>query len=437
MNFIKHLNKIKNLKHPLHRTTIYKDSMSSSFVSHFASSLNLIKNSSRKVLLPVLKQHTENYPTPTNIGFVFNFGFLAGICLGIQILSGLFLTMHYTPHTDFAFNSVEHIMRDVQYGWFMRYLHANTASMFFICLYIHIGKALYYRSYSFPKYPVWSTGIVIFILTMATAFLGYVLPWGQMSYWGATVITSLFTAIPALGEAIVFWLWGGFSISNATLNRFFALHFLLPFIIAGMVVLHLVLLHKAGSTNPGSNATHLDLSGFLAYFIPKDLIGLMFFLMILTFLVFFEPNLLGHPDNYIPANPLVTPAHIVPEWYFLPFYAILRSIPDKLGGVLLMFLALLILFVVPFFGQIIQDVSLPSRYRIIFKSIFWFFVANFLLLGWVGGKPIEEPFVLLGRFCTLFYFSYLIIIIPILEILESKAVLQMMEEEWNFTSTSK
>jgi len=421
----------KNKKHPFHLVIKNFNTNLSSWSALQNDSKHNFKLSSSSLLLPALKQHTSYYPTPINIGFVFNFGFLSGICLGIQILSGIFLTMHYTPHVDFAFNSVEHIMRDVQYGWFMRYLHANTASMFFICLYIHIAKALYFRSYSYPKYPVWSTGIIIFILTMATAFVGYVLPWGQMSFWGATVITSLFTAIPAIGESIVFWLWGGFSINNATLNRFFAIHYLLPFIILGLVIIHLTLLHKVGSTNPTTNLTHIDNTGFLSYFIPKDIIGLMCFLWILFFLVFFEPNLLGHPDNYIPANPLVTPSHIVPEWYFLPFYAILRSIPSKLGGVLLMFLALIILFIVPFFRGLIDIISIPSRLRIGFRIFFWFFVMNFVLLGWIGGKPIEEPFVLMGRICTLTYFGYFIILIPLLEWWESKIILKIMYNNYN------
>ena len=403
----------KNKKHPFHLVVKNFNTNLSSWSALQNDSKHNFKSS--LLLLPALKQHTSYYPTPINIGFVFNFGFLSGICLGIQILSGIFLTMHYTPHVDFAFNSVEHIMRDVQYGWFMRYLHANTASMFFICLYIHIAKALYFRSYSYPKYPVWSTGIIIFILTMATAFVGYVLPWGQMSFWGATVITSLFTAIPAIGESIVFWLWGGFSINNATLNRFFAIHYLLPFIILGLVIIHLTLLHKVGSTNPTTNLTHIDNTGFLSYFIPKDIIGLMCFLWILFFLVFFEPNLLGHPDNYIPANPLVTPSHIVPEWYFLPFYAILRSIPDKLGGVAAMVGAILILLALPLLNT--SNIR-SSVFRPLHKTFFWLFVANFLLLGWIGQCPVEDPFVLIGQACTLYYFAYLLLILPVLGLVE-------------------
>ena len=371
---------------------------------------------SKKLLLKI-KNHLISYPTPGNINTLFNFGFLSGICLAIQILTGIFLTMHYTPHIDSAFDSVEHIMRDVEYGWYLRYAHSNGASLFFVCLYIHLGRALYFKSYDFPRYAIRCTGIVIFLLTMLTAFVGYVLPWGQMSYWGATVINNLVSAIPIVGQEIVFWIWGGFSISNSTLNRFFAIHFFMPFVILGLVLIHLVLLHDIVSTNPATNTNYLDNIKFYHYFLLKDLTSLLTLLFILSFLIHFKPNMLGHPDNYIKANPLVTPMHIVPEWYFLPFYAILRSVPSKLGGVFLMIFALLILFIIPFFSSTLFKI--PPRMRPLFRKFFWVFVCNFLLLGWVGGQPVEEPYISLGQNLTFFYFFYFIVLIPFLERCES------------------
>lgn len=378
-----------------------------------------------KTFILKIKQHIESYPTPINLNTSWNFGFLSGVCLAIQIITGIFLTMHYTPHTDFAFNSVEHIMRDVNHGWYFRYAHANGATLFFICLYVHIGRGLYFRSYDFPRHHVWFTGIVIFLLTMATAFLGYVLPWGQMSFWGATVITNLFSSIPFIGQKLVVWLWGGFSVNNGTLNRFFALHFFLPFAILGLVLLHLLLLHdEQGSSNPSTNENHLDNLKFFPYFFLKDLISLITLLFVLTFLIHFKPNYFGHPDNYIEANPLVTPAHIVPEWYFLPFYAILRSVPDKLGGIVLMLLAILILFAIPYFSGLTYVITPDSRF--FFKKFFWFFVANFFLLGWIGGQPVEYPYIFIGQCSTFFYFFYFIILIPLLERWENYVISKSM-----------
>ena len=295
-------------------------------------------------LLSFADSHIISYPTPINLNYMWSFGSLAGLGLVIQIITGIFLAMHYTPHVDLAFNSVEHIMRDVNNGWLIRYIHANGASFFFIVTYIHIFRGLYFGSYMYPRGFLWCSGVIIFLLMMATAFMGYVLPWGQMSFWGATVITNLFSAIPFIGGLIVEWLWGGFSVDNATLNRFFSLHYLLPFLIAGLALVHLSLLHTAGSGNPLGINTNIDSITFYPYFYSKDVFAFLLYVFFLCFFVFYFSNFLGHSDNYIPANPLVTPPHIVPEWYFLPFYAILRSIPHKLGGVIAMFAALLIVY---------------------------------------------------------------------------------------------
>jgi ubiquinol-cytochrome c reductase cytochrome b subunit len=299
-------------------------------------------------ILSVVDGHIIDYPAPINLSYAWSFGALAGICLGIQIVTGIFLAMHYTPHIDLAFSSVEHIMRDVNSGWLIRYMHANGASMFFIVVYCHIFRGLYYGSYMAPREHLWCSGVVIFLLMMATAFMGYVLPWGQMSFWGATVITNLFSAIPVAGPSIVEWLWGGFSVDNATLNRFFSLHFLMPFVIAGMVIAHIALLHRDGSNNPLGIDSSMDKIAFYPYYYVKDLFSVVVFVVFFSLFLFYYPNLLGHPDNYIPADPMSTPAHIVPEWYFLPFYAILRSIPDKLGGVAAMGGAIVILLFLPF-----------------------------------------------------------------------------------------
>jgi ubiquinol-cytochrome c reductase cytochrome b subunit len=327
--------------------------------------------------------------------------------------------MHYTPHIDLAFSSVEHIMRDVNNGWLIRYMHANGASMFFIVIYSHIFRGLYYGSYMYPREYLWCSGVLIFILMMATAFMGYVLPWGQMSFWGATVITNLFSAIPLVGGVVVEWLWGGFSVDNATLNRFFSLHFLLPFLIAGLTILHLALLHESGSNNPLGVESYVDKISFYPYFYVKDLLAFFGLIFIFGTFVFYFPNLMGHPDNYIPANPMVTPSHIVPEWYFLPFYAILRSIPDKLGGVVAMGAALIVLFAIPFLNT--SEIR-SSQFRPLFRKFFWFLVADFLILGWIGQKPVESPFIEIGQMATIFYFCFFAIIIPILGIVEKKLI---------------
>jgi ubiquinol-cytochrome c reductase cytochrome b subunit len=329
----------------------------------------------------------------------------------VQIISGLFLAMNYDPNTANAFNSVEHIMRDVRYGWLIRYIHAVGASMFFVALYAHMARGLYYGSYKSPRELLWWVGVIIFLLTMATAFMGYVLPWGQMSFWGATVITNLFSAIPVLGPKIVVLLWGGYSVDNPTLNRFFALHFLLPFIIVGIVLLHLVALHAVGSNNPAGveMKTKKDIIPFHPYFTIKDMVGFCAFFLVFGYFLFFHPNALGHPDNYIPANPMVTPAHIVPEWYFLPFYAILRAVPDKLGGVLMMFGAIALLFALPYLDT---SKTKSGAYRPWFKKIFWVFILNFLFLGWLGKSPAEGWYIWGSRFATLFYYGFFLVILP-------------------------
>ncbi|HLT76070.1 MAG TPA: cytochrome b N-terminal domain-containing protein [Ferrovibrio sp.] len=352
------------------------------------------------------------YPAPKNLNYWWNFGSLAGLCLVIQIVTGIVLVMHYTPHTSLAFDSVEHIMRDVNYGWLLRYMHANGASMFFIAVYIHIFRGLYYGSYKQPREILWFLGLIIFLLMMATAFMGYVLPWGQMSFWGATVITNLFSALPLVGEPIVTWLWGGFSVDNPTLNRFFSLHYLLPFVIVGIVILHILALHQHGSNNPLGIDTKgpQDKIPFHPYYTIKDLFGIGVFLIFFSFFLFYAPNFLGHPDNYIPADPLVTPEHIVPEWYFLPFYAILRSVPDKLGGVLLMFGAILILFLLPWLDT---SKVRSAKFRPIYKQLFWVFVLACVGLTYAGGQPPEGLALIIGRVCTVYYFVHILVLMPL------------------------
>jgi ubiquinol-cytochrome c reductase cytochrome b subunit len=371
------------------------------------------------LLFQIAWDHIGSYPAPKNINYGWSFGALSGICLIIQILTGLFLSMHYVPEINCAFSSVEHIMRDVNYGWFIRYLHANGASMFFFVIFFHIFRNFYFGSYQNPRIQLWFSGVIIFFLLMATAFLGYVLPWGQMSFWGATVITNLFSAIPVYGTTIVEWLWGGFFVDQATLNRFYSLHFLLPFIISALALIHLALLHQVGSNDPlGADSNkeniHPSTIPFYPYFVIKDFYALLLMLFVLLMLVFFAPNLLGHPDNYIPADPMVTPAHIVPEWYFLPFYAILRSIPNKLGGVLAMVLAILGWLVLPIFAPTHRSPIFKPYY----KSLIWFFGANFVLLGWIGQQPVEYPYTDIGAFCTILYFLILFILIPLLFMVE-------------------
>jgi ubiquinol-cytochrome c reductase cytochrome b subunit len=365
----------------------------------------------------VLDSHIIDYPTPITLNYNWSFGSTAGICLVIQILSGVFLAIHYTPHVDYAFASVEHIIRDVKYGWFLRYLHANGASFFFIVVYLHIFRGLYHGSYAKPRHILWCSGVIIFILMIATAFLGYVLPWGQISFWGATVITNLFSAIPKVGKSIVMWLWGGFSVDNATLNRFFSFHYILPFVITGLVFVHLALLHENGSNNPlGTKVTNLS---FYPYFYVKDLLAFFVLITALSIFVFFWSNSIGHPDNYIPADCLKTPAHIVPEWYFLPFYAILRSIPNKLGGVLAIGGALVALLLLPFLHT---SNTRSATFRPYYKVGFWLWIAVFVLLTWVGQMPVDDPYVLIGQIATVMYFVLLLFGVSAIGVFENIAL---------------
>nr|YP_010926804.1 cytochrome b [Latreutes anoplonyx]WKF54311.1 cytochrome b [Latreutes anoplonyx] len=343
-------------------------------------------------------------PAPSNISVLWNYGSLLGLCLVTQIITGLFLTMHYTADIDLAFSSVVHISRDVNYGWLMRIIHANGASFFFICLYIHIGRGIYYSSFKFLH--TWSVGVAIFFLTMGTAFLGYVLPWGQMSFWGATVITNLASAIPYVGPDLVKWLWGGFAVNNATLTRFLTFHFLFPFIVIAMTAIHLLFLHQTGSNNPLGLSSNSDKIPFHPYFTFKDVVGFLFMYMALIILTIWDPYLLGDPDNFILANPLVTPAHIQPEWYFLFAYAILRSIPNKLGGVIALVMSIAILFILPLTHSAnVQSLSLYPLNQI----LFWSLVTIVILLTWIGARPVEDPYVLVGQILTVLYFSYYIL----------------------------
>lgn len=368
------------------------------------------------MLLRLLNSYIVDSPQPANLSYLWNFGSLLGTCLVLQILTGVFLAMHYQPHVDFAFNSVEHIMRDVNSGWVVRYTHANVASFFFIFVYAHIARGLYYSSYKSPRILLWTIGVIIFILMMAIAFLGYVLPYGQMSLWGATVITNLLSAVPVFGQDLVELIWGGFSVSNATLNRFFSLHYLLPFLLAALVIAHLMALHVHGSNNPNGVSANGDRYTMHPYFTFKDLVTIFLFFLALSVIVFFYPNLLGHSDNYIPANPMSTPSSIVPEWYLLPFYAILRSIPNKLLGVLAMFGSLLILLVLP-----LTDLSRirGSQFRPLMKLAFWFFVVDFVILLWIGSQHPESPYLEIGQFSTAFYFAWFLVIVPFIGITEN------------------
>jgi len=370
----------------------------------------------KRPIINVVNNHLVDYPTPINFNYWYNFGLLSAVCLGIQLVTGIFLAMHYTPHIDYAWLSVEHIMRDVNYGWLIRYMHANGASMFFIVVYVHLLRGLYYGSYKSPRGLVWGLGVAILILMMATGFIGYVLPWGQMSFWAATVITNLFSAIPGIGVPLVEFLWGGFAVDNATLNRFFSLHYLLPFVLLGLVMLHIAALHQEGSSNPlGLHGKDIDKIDFYPYFYVKDLFGFMCFTVFFSYFLFFDPNVLGHPDNYIAANPMVTPAHIVPEWYFLPYYAILRSIPDKLGGVIAMGLSLVTLALLPLVNT--SNVR-SSFFRPLHRYCFWLWVGNAFVLGWIGGNPVEDPYILIGQLATVIYFGYLLVLIPALGLIE-------------------
>jgi ubiquinol-cytochrome c reductase cytochrome b subunit len=356
------------------------------------------------------------YPAPINLTYLWNFGVYSLICLAVQIITGLFLAMHYTPQLDLAFLSVEHISRDVNYGYLFRYIHANGASMFFICVYIHTLRNIYFGSFLAPRQLLWVIGVIILVLMVITAFMGYVLPWGQMSFWGATVITNLFSAIPFFGTDIVQWLWGGFSVDNATLTRFFALHFFLPFVITALVVAHIYILHLTLSNNPTGIGFRAEGGNtFSPYYTIKDLYGIFLFLIFFAFFLYFAPNALSHPDNFIQANPMVTPVHIVPEWYFLPFYAILRSIPDKLTGVLALGFAIVSLLILPFIHA--PEVR-SHRWRPLSKVTFWYFVVTCVFLGWLGSQPIEFPYLQLGQLATAAYFSYFYFIAPFIIRLE-------------------
>jgi ubiquinol-cytochrome c reductase cytochrome b subunit len=389
-------------------------------ISRFKSLMPInLRRWNKNYLFALVDSHIIHYPTPICLTYAWSFGALAGICLVIQMISGIFLAMHYTPHIDLAFSSVEHIMRDVKHGWLIRYIHANGASMFFIVVYCHICRGLYYGSYMEPRQLLWCSGVIIFLLMMGTAFTGYVLPWGQMSFWGATVITSMVTAIPIAGQPIVQWLWGGYTVGNPTLNRFFSLHFVLPFVIVGLTLIHLILLHKDGSNSPIGSDTGVDDVPFYPYFFSKDAFALVCFLLVFSIFVLYFPNTLNHPDNYIPADTLQTPAHVVPEWYFLPYYAILRSIPHKAGGIIAMVGSILVLLIVPFINT--SDVR-NTTYRPIFKICFWLFIADFIILTWVGQKPVRDTFILVGQVGTLYYFTFFMILIPLVGTIESKLV---------------
>nr|YP_010895104.1 cytochrome b [Dorylomorpha alaskensis]WJW73630.1 cytochrome b [Dorylomorpha alaskensis] len=352
-------------------------------------------------LFKIANNALVDLPAPSNISTWWNFGSLLGLCLIIQILTGLFLAMHYTADISLAFNSVNHICRDVNYGWLLRTMHANGASFFFICVYLHIGRGMYYNSYLFK--PTWLVGVIILFLLMATAFMGYVLPWGQMSFWGATVITNLLSAVPYLGTDLVQWIWGGFAVDNATLTRFFTFHFILPFIVLAMVMIHLLFLHQTGSNNPMGLNSNIDKIPFHPYFTFKDIVGFLIMLFLLIMLTLINPYMLGDPDNFIMANPLVTPVHIQPEWYFLFAYAILRSIPNKLGGVIALIMSIAILMILPFYHT---SKFRGMQFYPLNKLFFWMMVTSVILLTWIGARPVEEPYILMGQMLTVIYFMY-------------------------------
>nr|BAN08221.1 cytochrome b [Hynobius lichenatus] len=368
-------------------------------------------------LIKIINGSFVDLPTPSNLSSLWNFGSLLGICLIAQIITGLFLAMHYTADTSSAFSSVAHICRDVNYGWLVRNTHANGASFFFICIYMHIGRGLYYGSYMYKE--TWNIGVILLFLVMATAFVGYVLPWGQMSFWGATVITNLLSAIPYMGDSLVQWIWGGFSVDKATLTRFFAFHFLFPFLIAGTSIIHLLFLHETGSNNPTGIYSNMDKVPFHPYFSYKDAVGFLIMLTALLILSLLSPNLLGDPDNFTPANPLVTPPHIQPEWYFLFAYAILRSIPNKLGGVLALLASIVILMLIP---MIHTSKQRSLTFRPMTQILFWFMVSNTLILTWIGGQPVEQPFIEIGQAASTLYFSLFLIIMPLTGWWENKLI---------------
>nr|AFU06468.1 cytochrome b [Belonesox belizanus] len=366
-------------------------------------------------LLKIANNALVDLPAPTNISTWWNFGSLLGSCLIIQILTGLFLAMHYTSDISTAFSSVAHICRDVNFGWLIRNMHANGASFFFICIYLHIGRGLYYGSYLFKE--TWNTGVMLLLLVMMTAFVGYVLPWGQMSFWGVTVITNLLSAVPYMGNSLVQWIWGGFSVDNATLTRFFAFHFLFPFIVAGTTIVHLIFLHETGSNNPTGLNSDADKISFHPYFSYKDLLGFLFLLTALVALALFSPYLLGDPENFTPANPLVTPPHIKPEWYFLFAYAILRSIPNKLGGVLALLASILVLMVVPFLHTSKQR---SLTFRPLTQILFWLLIADVAILTWIGGMPVEHPYIVIGQVASILYFTLFLFLAPATAWIENK-----------------
>ena len=374
-------------------------------------------------LIRIINSSLVDLPSPSNLSIWWNFGSLLGLCLGVQLVTGIFLAMHYTADINLAFSSVAHICRDVNKGWILRKVHAKGASLFFCCLYAHIGRGLYYGSY--VNLETWNTGVILFALTMLTAFVGYVLPWGQMSLWGATVITNLASAVPYIGKTLVQWIWGGFSIRNATLTRFFTFHFLFPFIIAAMAVVHLLFLHQTGSKNPVGLTRDIDKTPFHVYYSTKDLLGFLVLFVILLYLAFFNPNLLTDPENYIPANPLVTPVHIQPEWYFLFAYAILRSIPNKLGGVVALVSSILILFIIPLIHLSNKN---AARFRPMTQCLFSLIVAKFIILSWIGSCPVEDPYIIIGQVSSILYFSFFLIFQPIISYIE-KATLKELELE--------